>query len=57
MVATFDSSVNYGFNGYPGVGVYPVTALSLTLAGSTYTAITDSNLTVLLTDNSFNFFC
>jgi len=52
MVATFNSYNNIGYYGVPGIGVYPATALSLTLAGSTYTAITDSNLTVILTDNS-----
>ena len=52
MVATFDSSVNY--SNFTGMAAYPVTALSLTLAGSTYTAIPDSNLTVIITDNTFN---
>jgi len=53
IVATFDSSVNYeGYGG--GVGLYEVTALSLSLPGNTYTAIPDINLCVLMTDATYN---
>jgi hypothetical protein len=51
IVATFDSSVNYGFFNTLGYGVYPVTALSLSLSGNTYTAIPDSNTTVIFWDD------
>lgn len=54
MVATFDSSQNYGYYGLSGLGNYQVTALSLTLAGSTYTAIPNSNLTVISSDIKYN---
>ena len=55
MVATFDSSQNYGYAGSIGVGNYQVTALSLTLGSSTYTAIPDSNLTVRVSDVRYDY--
>ncbi len=52
ITATFDPSLNTGPSFFATTGFFEVTALSLTLNGSTYTAITSSSLNVIF-DGSF----